>query len=903
METPKSLNEGGQREHVASSKLGSLKKALFGKDDSENSDLGPMTPLRFGSKRKGSIKKPHNPLTNITSFRNLFGNESPDDSDRSLSPDFMLRFTNNGRYELIPESALDGSENQHVGVDEETRFSFNNIPETPSSNRLSTEENALLDENNSNSLSKMMNSDLNLVDKRAKPLLRTPGVTSRASESKPVAAKSQGLSLRRTHHHVPKPQLVTALYAATTSNSFSPSPEPSNVDSEKENESPPRRPTNRARTSLQFNDIQPIPTKSFYSSVVDKRPKTPIPAVHQPSIVSPEAGQPVDRKDKTPPAATKTPHKSTMRKRSKSVSSTAPRLGQRGVCHKIRKPSKKPSVKFENKTEPDSKKRSKSEKKGAKSCPTTPKGRGEEESEHSDGPDVRRRLKRVADILRHGQENLKRARPLSTARSMTDLSALSAGEEAHSSSSSEEEDAALEESHQNRKFFRSTDRKRSSRKVYNHLNSIKLTVRGGKRKLSSFPEAPKRPRIEFSMSEDFDFDLEQLEVEDLINRLDNSNSNYLEAHKSGSDNGQPGAEDDISNDEPIPIQPNVIYIPAHEFQSDMEDEDLFYDQAPDTIIVHSSAAGLSEDLINAMVVDNACDIGDDDEGHINTTQWYKNDQQNTNGSAATNEYYPIFYKERLRELWKSRQAEEQQPHDLYHTIRETPSGKRKRYGIGHDQYQIDAGQRAYGARKCAECGLVYSRNEPEEELIHDNFHRSLAKLTFGGWTSEHIVTPVPEWDVTGRIIVVSQSDSKQWLTKVQHILEVVDSELGYATNGQLPDGAFVYLAVARSIVLGVCVVQSLQFANRMVSIDGLHGAPIDCYSSELYPAKCGVSRIWVSPKYRRLGVGARLIEAIRGHYIFGALLKIEDIAFGAPTESGKLFAEAITGRKDFLVYI
>ncbi|XP_058057391.1 N-acetyltransferase eco isoform X2 [Anopheles bellator] len=889
METPKSLDKGVQREHAASSKLASLKKALFGKDDCEDSDLGPMTPLRFGSKRKGP-KKPHTPLSNINSFRNLFGNESPE-SDRSLSPDFLLRFTNNGRYELVPES-----ENQH-NVDEETRFSFHNIPETPSSHRVSTEENALLDENNSNSLSKMMNSDLNLVDKRTKPLLRTPGVTSRSSESKPVAAKSQGLSLRRTHHHAPKPQFVTASYA-TTSISLSPSPEPSNADSEKENESPPRRSSNKARISLQFNDIQPIPTKSFYSSVADKRPKTPIPVV----LVSPEADEP-DRKDKTPPT-TKTPHKSTMRKRSKSFSSTAPRLGQRGVCHKIRKPSKKPLVKgepdSENKTEPHSKKRSKSEKKGAKiakSCPTTPKSCGDEESECSDGTDVRRRLKRVAEILRHGQDNLKRVRPLSTARSMTDLSALSAGEEAHSSSSSEEEDSALE-SQQNRKFFRSADRKRSSRKVYNHLNSIKFTVRGGKRKLSSFPEAPKRPRMEFSMSEDFDFDLEQLEVEDLINRLDNSNSNYVEPFKSDSHNGQPGAEDDTSNDEPIPIQPNVIYIPAHELTSDMEDEEPLYDQASDSIFVHGhlSAAGLSEDVINAMAVDNACDIGDEVYEHTNNT--------NTGpGSVAKNEYYPIFYKERVRELWKSRQAEELQPHDLYHLIRETPNGKRKRYGIGHDQYQIDAGQRSYGARKCIECGLVYSHNEPEEELIHDNFHRSLAKLTFGGWTSEHIVTPVPEWDVTGRIIVVSQSDSKQWLTKVQHILEVVDSELGYATNGQLPDGAFVYLAVARSIVLGICVVQSLQFANRMVSLDGLHGAPIDCYSSEFYPAKCGVSRIWVSPKYRRLGVGARLIDAIRGHYIFGYLLKIDDIAFGAPTESGKLFAEAVTGRKDFLVYI
>uniref|UniRef100_A0A182K746 Uncharacterized protein n=1 Tax=Anopheles christyi TaxID=43041 RepID=A0A182K746_9DIPT len=172
--TPRNaVNHAHRGAHLGTPKVSSSKKSLFGKDVEDEADIGPMTPLRFGShRRKGQT--PNNALTNITSFRNLFGNESPD-SDRSLSPDFVRRFTNNGRYELL-SADYDKENLAHSVVDEETRFSFgsSSIPETPCS-RLSAEESALLDENNSNSLSILMSSDLNLAEKRSKALQRTPG--------------------------------------------------------------------------------------------------------------------------------------------------------------------------------------------------------------------------------------------------------------------------------------------------------------------------------------------------------------------------------------------------------------------------------------------------------------------------------------------------------------------------------------------------------------------------------------------------------------------------------------------------------------------------------------------------------------------------------------------------------
>lgn len=254
METPRSVSRV-LRTHVGTPKLSSRKKSLFGKDDSNESDLGPITPLRFGSNR--NTAKPNTALNNITSFRNLFGNESPD-SERSLSPDFAQRFTNNGRYELLTEGH--DKENQHA-VDEETRFSFHSIPATPSG-RLSAEESALLDESNSNSLSVQMSSDLNLIEKRT---LRTPGVTTRNSMKKGSQVPSVEPSFRRTNQQekstndaTPNTSIpVHRCYTATRS-------------------------AVKARTALHFNDMQTIPTKSFYaSSISESKQKIdqPTPAV------------------------------------------------------------------------------------------------------------------------------------------------------------------------------------------------------------------------------------------------------------------------------------------------------------------------------------------------------------------------------------------------------------------------------------------------------------------------------------------------------------------------------------------------------------------------------------------------------------------------------------------------
>ena len=47
---------------------------------------------------------------------------------------------------------------------------------------------------------------------------------------------------------------------------------------------------------------------------------------------------------------------------------------------------------------------------------------------------------------------------------------------------------------------------------------------------------------------------------------------------------------------------------------------------------------------------------------------------------------------------------------------------------GDTQMILDAGQKAYGATVCLECGMVYHLKDPEDELLHNKIHDSIKDI-------------------------------------------------------------------------------------------------------------------------------------------------------------------------------
>ncbi|XP_033225082.1 N-acetyltransferase ESCO2 [Belonocnema kinseyi] len=218
-------------------------------------------------------------------------------------------------------------------------------------------------------------------------------------------------------------------------------------------------------------------------------------------------------------------------------------------------------------------------------------------------------------------------------------------------------------------------------------------------------------------------------------------------------------------------------------------------------------------------------------------------------------------------------------------------------GGADDQYQIDCGQKNFGANQCNECGIVYQVGDAEDENAHLNYHNNVRTLKFQGWKNEKLV-----WDeehTSSRIILIEPSDPKQHWKKVGEILNVVDTDLGLADMQLAYYGdKNVYLYVRDKNVLGVLVAEPVKAAHRMIP----ELVELDCCSSESTPVKCGVNVVWTAMSHRRQGIARQLVDTIRRSYYFGYIMTMDDIAFSTPTPSGKIFAEKYTKTRNFKVY-
>lgn len=255
----------------------------------------------------------------------------------------------------------------------------------------------------------------------------------------------------------------------------------------------------------------------------------------------------------------------------------------------------------------------------------------------------------------------------------------------------------------------------------------------------------------------------------------------------------------------------------------------------------------------------------------------------TEGSSdlVSKKFFPIFYKGMCQPLPQK-------------TSRRILRNSRK--GQDANQYQIDAGQKDFGAQQCKQCGLMYTVHEPEEENLHRDYHESLYILRFKGWTDEDVVAFYPDWATDGRIIRISNNSHIKRIERLKEILNIVDKELGFSSY-TIPRLFVAYLAVRKCQIVGLCLVQPLEKAHKYLYVNNL-----DCCTDEEFEAKCGISRIWVSPLQRRLRIGSKLIRAVQLHTILGEEIHFDKLAFSAPTEDGKQFARRVTKMEQFLVY-
>ncbi|KAF9304911.1 N-acetyltransferase esco2 [Mortierella antarctica] len=267
---------------------------------------------------------------------------------------------------------------------------------------------------------------------------------------------------------------------------------------------------------------------------------------------------------------------------------------------------------------------------------------------------------------------------------------------------------------------------------------------------------------------------------------------------------------------------------------------------------------------------------------------------------------------------------------------------------------------------CPQCGMPYVRGQPEDEQIHDRYHRvTVGGIDYPGYKNEVVVARFSDQELeqsaipasstsssqnhstsTGslgesRIVVVSMMDGGSIFEKkkVRDVLELMNKELGSVElDPETLEGCKVFLYISgKKKVVGCVVAERIKEAFEIMSSsssttlatgeratletesssgfdpagkvatkDGStrvhHSSAIFC-STVPQPAICGINRIWVSTLYRRHKVASRLLDAVRDRFIYACKLERKDLAFSQPTGDGKALARQYLGTNKFLVYV
>ncbi|XP_068896401.1 uncharacterized protein eco isoform X2 [Tenebrio molitor] len=216
--------------------------------------------------------------------------------------------------------------------------------------------------------------------------------------------------------------------------------------------------------------------------------------------------------------------------------------------------------------------------------------------------------------------------------------------------------------------------------------------------------------------------------------------------------------------------------------------------------------------------------------------------------------------------------------------------------IAKDQMLLDAGQKRWGATQCPECKIMYHMGDPGDEVMHLNYHNGGHIFRFNGWKNERVVS---DGSLDGKIIQIIPNDSKIWWKKVKEVMERINRDLGFFDVEFNTANSQIFFYIKSKMIVGALVAEAKAVAHKLLTT---HQDQVDLCSEEAYPIKCGVSRIWVAQNQRQKGVATALMDCLKRNFMFGYIMRNEDVAFSSPTEMGKIFGKSYFKTPNFLIY-
>lgn len=202
--------------------------------------------------------------------------------------------------------------------------------------------------------------------------------------------------------------------------------------------------------------------------------------------------------------------------------------------------------------------------------------------------------------------------------------------------------------------------------------------------------------------------------------------------------------------------------------------------------------------------------------------------------------------------------------------------------------------------------MEYIASNAEDVALHNKFH---AMNDGGVDCTKAMVERLRQKQIWSGgdgsfIAVVGRKDALALRNKASDVLKVVNAELAAVpiTDEELwsqtapseCDRYKMYLHVHGQKCVGACLAERIHEAHAVLAHDK---ASSICVSRTAAADKVllGISRIWVSSRFRKQGLARRLLDCTRSDFMYGLTVDKHLTAFSQPTESGGKLARRYFG--------
>lgn len=199
---------------------------------------------------------------------------------------------------------------------------------------------------------------------------------------------------------------------------------------------------------------------------------------------------------------------------------------------------------------------------------------------------------------------------------------------------------------------------------------------------------------------------------------------------------------------------------------------------------------------------------------------------------------------------------------------------------------------------CNICSMSYHKNESKQVEIHKKYH-------------DHYTNGIPwihmdegsikDTFIRGLLLKYFTIDklNKKQVKKTEDLLLIVNKELNASIDSEnwkdinsTHSKAFILLKDNRAI--GIITTDEL-LKNDGKWMIASSQTIVPSVINEL--VKIGISRIWIAPNFRRLGLAQHLLQFILSELIYGEVLKPLQIAFSQPSTRGLALSKKFNGVK------